>query len=51
MLDSKPISTLLVVGTPLTAKDGTASVNATMYHQVVGSLQNLQMTCLDIPLL
>ena len=48
MLDSKPISTLLVVGTSLTTKDGTALVNATMYRQVVGSLQNLWMTCLDI---
>ena len=30
MLDSKPVSTLFVVGTSLTAKDGTTPVNATM---------------------
>ena len=32
MLSSKPISTLLAIGTSLTANDGTALVNATMYH-------------------
>ena len=41
MLDSKPVSTSLVVGTSLTAHDGTAPVNATIYHQVVGGLQHL----------
>ena len=44
MLDSKPVSTPLVVGTSLTTLDGTVSVNATMYHQVVGGLQHLRMT-------
>ena len=40
MLDSTPI----VVGTSLAVNDGIASVNATMYHQVIGGLQHLQMT-------
>ena len=44
MLDFKPFSTLLVVGTSLTATDGTAPVNATMYRQVVGGFQHLRMT-------
>ena len=48
MLDSKPIFTPLAVGTLLTAADGTTSVNATMYCQVVGGLQHLRMTRLDI---
>ena len=41
MLGSKPISTQHAVVTSLTAKDGTAPVNATMYRQVVGGLQHL----------
>ena len=48
MLGSKPISTSLSLGTSLIAKDGIVPVNATMYHQVVGGLQHLQMTWLDI---
>ena len=48
MLGSKPVSTPLVVGTSLTAKDGIVSVNATIYRQVVGGLQHLWMTRLDI---
>ena len=44
MLDSKPVSTLLAVGTSLTATVGSAPINATMYHQVVGGLQHLQTT-------
>ena len=32
MLGTKPVSTSLVVGTSLTAKDGVALVNATVYH-------------------
>ena len=48
MLSSKPISTHLVVGTSLTANDGTAPVNATMYRQVIGDLQLLRMTRPDI---
>ena len=44
MLGSKPISTSLAVGTSLIANDGTESVNATMYRQVVGGLQHLWMT-------
>ena len=48
MLGSKPVSTPLVVSTSLTAKDGVVSVNATMYRQVVGGLQYLQMTRSDI---
>ena len=38
MLDSKLVSTPLVVGTSLTANDGTKSVNPTMYHRVIGGL-------------
>ena len=38
MLGSKPVSTSLVVGTSMTAKDGTVPVNAIMYYQVVGGL-------------
>ena len=41
MLGSVPVSTPLVVGTSLTAKDGTAPINATIYRQVVGGLQHL----------
>ena len=37
MLDSKPVSTPLVVSTSLTAIND-SSVNATMYRQVVGGL-------------
>ena len=44
MLGSKPVSTPLVAGTSMTANYGTASVNATMYHQVVGGLQHLRIT-------
>ena len=44
MLGSKPVSTLLVVDTSLTTKDGTTPVNATMYCQVLGDLQHLWMT-------
>ena len=38
MLGSKPVSTPLVVGTSLTAKDGIPLVIATMHCQVVGGL-------------
>ena len=48
MFNSKPISTSLAVDTSLTANDGIAPVNATMYHQVVGGLQLLRMTQSDI---
>ena len=48
MLGSKPIFTSLTVGTSLIAKDGIASVNSTMYSQVVGGLQHLWMTRPDI---
>ena len=48
MLDSKSISTPLVVGNSSTAHDGIASVNATTYRQVVSGLQHLQMTRPDI---
>ena len=48
MLDSKPISTPLAVGTSLTAIDGFVLVNATMYSQVVGGFQHLRMAHLDI---
>ena len=48
MLDSKPFSTPLAVSTSLTSTDGSALVNATMYHQVVSGLQHLRMTHLDI---
>ena len=48
MLNSKPVSTLLAVSTSLTTTDGSALINATMYRQVVGGFQHLQMTRLDI---
>ena len=48
MLGSKFVSTPLVVGTSLTAHDGTKSVNATTYRQVVSGLQHLRMTRPDI---
>ena len=48
MLGSKLVSTSLVVGTSLTANDGTTSVNATMYRRVIGCLQYLWMTRLEI---
>ena len=38
---AKPVFTPLVVGTSLTAKDGTTLVNATMYRQVVGEIVQL----------
>ena len=44
MLGSKLVSTPLVVGSFFTAHDGTVSVNATTYYQVVGGLQHLWMT-------
>ena len=44
MLVSKTVSTPLVVGTSLTANDGTALINATMYRRVICCLQHLQMT-------
>ena len=44
MLDSKPVSTSLVVGISLTATDGVTPVNATIYRQVVGALQHLRVT-------
>ena len=48
VLGSKHVSIPLVVGTSLPAKDGTTQVNATLYLHVVGGLQHLQMTRLDI---
>ena len=48
MLPSKPISTPLVVDTSLTAIEVFVLVNATTHHQVVGGLQHLRMTRLDI---
>ena len=48
MLGSKPVSTPLLIGTSLTTNDGIALVNATMYREVVGGLQHLRMTRLDI---
>ena len=48
MLDSKPVFSLLAIGTSLTAHDVNALVNATMYHQVVGRLQHIRMTRPDI---
>ena len=44
MLDSKHVSTPLVVSTSLTTKYGIVPVNATMYRQVVSDLQHLRMT-------
>ena len=43
MLDSNLVSTLVAIGTSLTANDGATPVNATMYRQVVGGLQHLGM--------
>ena len=48
LLGSKPVSTPLAIGILLTANDDTASVNATIYRQVVRGLQHLRMTRLDI---
>ena len=48
MLDSKPIPTSLALGTFLTSKDGTTPANVTIYCQVVGGLQHLLMTRLDV---
>ena len=48
MLDSKPVSTPLAMGTSLTIHCGASLVYATMYRGVVGCLQYLQMTCPDI---
>ena len=48
MLHSKPVSTSLAVDTSLTTTDGFAPINATMYRQVVGSLQHLWITCPNI---
>ena len=44
MLDSKPVSTPIAIGTSLTATVGSALINDTMYRQVVGGLQHLRMT-------
>ena len=44
MLDFKPISIPLLIGTSLTTHDGIASINATTYCQVLGGLQHLQIT-------
>ena len=48
ILDSQPVSTLLAFDTSLTTTDGSTPVNATMYRQVVASLQHIRMTRLDI---
>ena len=48
MLGSKPVSTPFVVGTSMTANDGTTPINATMYRHVVGGRQHLRMTRSDI---
>ena len=48
MLNSKHVSTPLVICTSLAAHDGTTLINATTYHQVVGGLQHLRMTQSDI---
>ena len=48
MLDSKPVSMPLAIGTTLTLHDGALLVNATMYRQVTGGLQHLRMTRPDI---
>ena len=44
MLDSKLVFTPLAMVISMTATDGTASVNATMYRHVVGGFQHLWMT-------
>ena len=48
MLDSKLVSAPFAVDTSLIASDGSVLVNATMYCQVVGGLQNLRITHPDI---
>ena len=48
MLSSKPVPTPLVVGSSLSACDGCPPADATLYRQVVGSLQHLRMTRPDI---
>ena len=44
MVDSKPVFMPLPTGTSLTLHDGALPLNATMYRQVVGGLQHLQIT-------
>ena len=48
MISSKAVPTPLATGTTLSANDGTPPVNATTFRQVVGGLQPLRMTRLDI---
>ena len=48
MLNSKPISTPLIVDTSLIAIDGFALVNDTTYFQMVSGLYHLRMTRSDI---
>ena len=44
MLDSKSVSTPLVVGSILTLHDSASLMNATMYRQLVGGLKHVRIT-------
>jgi len=48
MSECKPIHTLMSSPTSLSIKDGTPSVDGTLYRQVVGKLQYLSFTRPDI---
>lgn len=48
MLSSKPVQTLLVIGSILSLHDGSSLVDSTKFRQVVGNLQYLLTTYPDI---
>lgn len=48
MLGCKPVQTPLASTSALTLHDGTPPTDASLYRQVLGSLQYLQFTCPDI---
>lgn len=48
MLSAKPVQTPLATGQTLTLHDGTSPADASLYRQVLGSLQYLQFTRPDI---
>ncbi|KAJ0986595.1 hypothetical protein J5N97_004951 [Dioscorea zingiberensis] len=48
MLDSKPVSTPLSVGSSLSVADGSPATDPTRFRQVIGGLQHLRMTRPDI---
>lgn len=48
MVGTKNFSTPLSTSIPLHLTNGTVTVDGTKYHKVIGSLQCLSLTCLDI---